>query len=211
MKNKFVEIPANKLSLSKRGLVYGHGINDASYLTIIKIDGKYIRCPFYRKWHSMIQRCFSEKHDRKHPTYRNCTVCEGWLYFVSFKSWMKTQDWNSKEIDKDIIKPGNKLYSPETCCFVTKPLNLLLNGCGATQGECPQGVTWSVRSGKYVARVNDGDKRKFIGCFLNVDDASKAYVKAKIKIILRAAGEQSDERISSGLRLHAQQLRSNIK
>lgn len=117
------------MKLYKRNrLVFGVGINDADYNVIKyeRINGKQKRvwsCPFYIKWRAMLERCYSDLyHDRK-PTYTECTVIPQWFTFSSFKTWMQTQHWEGKELDKDILFPGNKVYGPDTCVFVGKRLN----------------------------------------------------------------------------------------
>ena len=40
-------------------LVYGFGINDATYVVNDQESGRQIVCPFYQKWHAMIRRCYS--------------------------------------------------------------------------------------------------------------------------------------------------------
>lgn len=123
MQNQFVEIPSNNQSLANRKPVYGHGVNDADYVTCSTVNGKRVMCPIYRSWTNMLERCYGEKYQERRPTYIGCTVCNEWLTFSVFKSWMVTQDWTGKELDKDIRIKGNKTYSPETCCFVTTKEN----------------------------------------------------------------------------------------
>jgi hypothetical protein len=57
------------------------------------------------------------------------------LYATAFKKWMEQQDWDGKCLDKDIIAPGSKLYSPETCAFVLKATNLFVIACDASRGD----------------------------------------------------------------------------
>ena len=121
----FEEIPATQKSIDNRKLVYGVGINDADYQVNPTIDGSRVMCPAYSAWHSMIERCYSEKYHDKKPTYKECYVCDEWLYFLKFKSWMEKQDYKGKELDKDILIQGNKVYSPETRIFVDKTINVL--------------------------------------------------------------------------------------
>ncbi len=45
--------------------IYGVGTNDANYLVV----NKGVRCPYYKKWSSMLERCFSKSLHKKHPTY----------------------------------------------------------------------------------------------------------------------------------------------
>ena len=112
----------------KDKLVYGVGINDADYrvqekITVVDEDGKKKQklvwiCPFYEKWKPMLRRCYSAKYQEVRPTYIGCSVSEDWLRFSTFKAWMAAQDWEGMEIDKDILFPNNKIYSPETCVFI---------------------------------------------------------------------------------------------
>lgn len=141
MKNQFIEKPVNKRALSCRKLVYGVGINDADYMTnMITTEGKQITCPYYQKWIDILQRTHSEKYFIRYPTYRGCSVCDEWLLFSRFRSWMESQDWEGKCLDKDVIKPGNKIYSPDNCVFVSQHVNLILTTRKRFRGSLPIGV-----------------------------------------------------------------------
>lgn len=59
------------------------------------------------------------------PTYEGCTVCDEWLYFSNFKKWFDENYIEGFQLDKDIIIRGNKVYSPQTCCFVPKEINII--------------------------------------------------------------------------------------
>jgi len=118
MKNIFVEKKASKRSLSLRKLIYGIGINDSEYITDYKVDGKRLRCPYYKTWMDMLNRCYSDNYQSKHPTYIGCTVTEEWHTFSVFKEWIISKKWESKELDKDVLIIGNKIYSQKTCIFV---------------------------------------------------------------------------------------------
>ena len=39
---------------------------------------------------------------------------------------MESQEWEGKQLDKDIVIPGNKVYSPDACIFVDKRINNLM-------------------------------------------------------------------------------------
>lgn len=113
----FIEVKANSKSIAKRRPVHGHGINNANYITNPKINGRTVVCPYYRKWSGILERCFSKAYKEKNETYKDVIICSEWLLFSNFKEWMKTQDWEGKEIDKDLLVSGNKTYSPELCVF----------------------------------------------------------------------------------------------
>lgn len=133
-------------------LVCGVGINDADYVvqrkeTIGYVNGKHKQklvwtCPYYRVWTNMLVRCYSTKKQEKYPTYKGCTVSDEWLTFSVFKSWMEKQDWDGKQLDKDLLFEGNKVYSAETCVFVTKEVNMFTTERCAARGEWPIGVNW---------------------------------------------------------------------
>jgi len=205
--NNFTEVPASKGSISKRKLVYGVGVNDAKYTTSQIINGKRTICPFYRKWSSMINRCYSQKYKARYPTYMECAVCDEWLTFSNFKVWMKTQSWNGMHLDKDIIEPGNKIYSPSRCRFITSKLNNLLLDRAAARGRLPQGVCFHKGTGKFTAQLNANGKLNNLGIFSTPEEASAVYIKEKTKLILKVANEQTDSSIAKGLRLHAELLK----
>jgi len=124
-------------------LVCGVGFNDSDVVT--KCD------PFYSRWKGMLVRCYSAKYHAKRPTYIGCTVCDEWLTFSNFKSWMEKQDWKGKELDKDILVIGNKLYSPELCVFVTKLTNSFILDRASSRGSYPLGVYFDKKEGKIRA------------------------------------------------------------
>lgn len=114
-------------------LIYGVGVNDADYVvqkyeevgTPSKRSRKLVWiCPFYQKWTSMLCRCYSDKFKQKNKSYDGCKVSDEWLTFSNFKNWMEKQDWEGKELDKDLLGNG-KIYSPQTCLFISKSANIL--------------------------------------------------------------------------------------
>lgn len=205
--NEFPIIPANKLSISRRSLIFGVGLNDSEYKVKPTIKGIELECPFYTKWKHMIERCYSKKFHKKHPTYKGCSVCQEWLIFSNFKKWMIEQDWRGLDLDKDIIKPDNKIYSPVNCCFITPSLNSLLTYRANKRGNWPQGVYWNKQNKKFRAQVNLKGRRIYLGLFNTPKSASEAYKEEKIKLILSEAEKQGDIRIANGLKLHAEILR----
>ena len=72
----------------------------------------------YKVWTSMLQRCYSKETQAKQPTYKGCSVNVEWHNFQNFAEWLETNYIQDYDLDKDIIKHGNKIYSPEFCKFV---------------------------------------------------------------------------------------------
>jgi hypothetical protein len=175
-KNLFVEIPKTKRSLAQTKIRFGVGINDADYnLGYVLESGRRILCPFYKRWDAMLTRCYSEDSLAKWPTYNGCSVCEEWLLFSNFKKWMISQDWEGNHLDKDILIPGNKIYSPETCCFISPEVNTLLVYSKTRIGKYPIGVSYHKASKKYFAQCAASGKHVNIGIFDTAEDAENAY------------------------------------
>ena len=178
--------------------VYGVGfMGEGPYKS--KVNGKSTR--EYNIWHSMMDRCYNEKHSDRYPTYKDCTVCEEWHNFQTFCSWF---DNNFREIpgekmalDKDILIKGNKVYGPDTCVFVPKKINSLFVKSDASRSDLPIGVQ-QVKSGKYQASVSINGKDKKLGRFNTKEEAFEMYKKAKEQHIKDVA-EQYKDRIPKSL------------
>ena len=199
-----------KPKLRKRNkLVYGVGINDADYNVHVHetINGKQIRiweCPFYGTWVRMLRRCYSEKCHQKQPTYRGCKVCDEWLLFSNFKRWMEQQDWQGKQLDKDLLVTGNKLYSPDTCIFVDRKINTFVIEHGRGRGECMLGVHWQKDVKKFQARCNNpftGEQER-LGFFINELEAHLAWKARKHELACMLANSEycNDTRLAEALR-----------
>jgi len=190
--NKFPVIPANKQSLSNRKLIHGVGINDADYVVRPTVNGKTVICPFYITWTHMLERCYRPNFHAKHPTYVGCSVSKEWLIFSNFRSWMVKQDWENKHLDKDLLIQGNKVYSPETCLFVTPAINTLLIDSGAIRGKYPIGVSFHKPTSKFKSQCKAGGKNKHLGYFNTPEEASDAYKLFKYEVIAETAIQQNE-------------------
>ena len=195
--------------MKKPRKVYGVGINDADYAVRPRgPDGKEVWCPYYRTWLDMLTRAYSHPFLARYPAYSGVTVCEEWHSFMAFRAWMETQDWEGKQLDKDIIAPGNKVYSPDTCVFVSGELNKLLTDHAAARGEWPIGVSWHKGHNKLRAFIKEGGKNRHLGYFTCPHEAHIAWRKAKVRIVRDAAREQDDPRVYAGLLRHAARIES---
>lgn len=189
-------------NMSKDKLVFGVGVNDADYTVSPRIDGVQIRCPFYAAWTNMLNRCYGKSYHKKQKTYIGCTVCPEWLVFSKFKSWMEAQDWKGKELDKDILEPGNRVYSPEKCIFVSAAINAFVSVNGCDKGEWPVGVYWNSRDKKFTAQCNNPitKVREGVGYHNDPSSAYLAWKKRKHEIACELADQQSDKRLADALR-----------
>lgn len=194
-------------AMSKTKLVCGVGINDADYpVTAYAVIGgretQVRTCPIYQAWSSMIKRCYSEKLHARRPTYAGCSVAPEWHRFSKFREWMITQDWKGKQLDKDILIQGNKVYSSETCVFITRALNLFMTEHGGARGEWPIGVCWHKASGKFMVRCRNPftGRRECLGHFTDQEESREAWRAKKHELACIYADQQTDPRIANALR-----------
>lgn len=197
------------MKVNKRNkLVCGVGINDADYPVHVceMVDGKWKitwKCPFYIKWHAMMERCYSKSFILKHPSYIDCTSVPEWQRFSNFKAWMQTQDWERKHLDKDLLVFGNRLYGPDTCVFIESRLNLFLTDHKAKRGLYPIGVTFVQRPKRKPYRAKGVSvvtgKYEHLGCFSTPEEAHAAWLTFKLEQAHILAAEQPDERVAKAL------------
>ena len=197
-------------------LIYGVGINDADYIVVPRINGKTKRCRVYGTWLDMIRRCYSEKYQTIHPTYKGCTIAPEWHRFSNFKSWYDQQGYKEgMQLDKDIIYPGNKVYGPDTCGYVSRELNKLFTKANAIRGKYPIGVYNCSTAGKktkiFQSRIHMNGKFSSLGYYHTPEEAHKAYAQAKIKCIQDYyLIEETDQRIIDGLNRWIDVLRNGM-
>lgn len=165
---------------------YGVGINDkGQYLRVINkkatLEGSY--------WADMLKRCYDKGSLRKYPTYADCTVDHRFHRFQHFAAWANDQaGWGREKycLDKDILVRGNKIYSPETCVFVPREINLLLVLQKSARGKYPLGVHFSKR-GKFAAQCCINGKQTPLGFYDTPEDAFAIYKRTKESLIKEAA------------------------
>lgn len=199
--------------MKNKQLVYGVGVNDANYVVQQHeylgrgVDGKVKRnlvwaCPFYEQWKSMIGRCYSDKWKEKYPTYNNVVCCGEWLVFSKFKQWMKEQDYQEKQLDKDIIFIGNKIYSSATCAFVLPKTNKFVIACDASRGEWPLGTSYDKAAEKFRARCRNPftAKEEHLGYFTTPEAAHEAWRQRKYELAQLIAETESDPRVVEALK-----------
>jgi hypothetical protein len=182
-------------------LVYGIGINDADY---VYQGGRTssVRCNFYTVWSDMLRRCYSASYKEKHPTYADCYACEDWKLFSNFKAWMKSQDYQGKQLDKDLLFVGNKIYSPDTCVFVDAMTNKFTVDSAGIRGEWPIGVYFDMKENKFIAGCCNPitKKKERLGSFNSPAQAHLAWKTKKHEHALKLADMQTDQRVAEALR-----------
>ena len=156
----------------------------------------------YRLWENMLQRCYDPYYINKHPTYKDCAVCEEWHNFQNFAKWYEENYYEVKDeimcLDKDILIKGNEIYSPSTCIFVPKRINLLFVKNDLVRGEYPIGVCLNKNRQRLLSGCNVliNNKKKHINLgYFNINEPFKAFTCYKIfkeKYIKEVADEYKD-------------------
>ncbi len=100
----------------------------------------------YQTWKGMLERCYCKKCQKKHPTYIGCTVDKEWHNYQNFAKWYDENFKPNLQLDKDKLTNSNKIYSKDTCIFITSQEN----------SEVSLAKTWNFISpyGEHVKIIN---------------------------------------------------------
>lgn len=166
-------------------LICGFGINDVFGST---------HDPLSVKWRSAINRCYNPDFHHKFPTYKDCYICDEWRYLSNFISWARNPEsgyMDGYELDKDLLIKGNKVYSPDTCCFLPRQINIIFSTKPDKNG-LPIGVAFDARHKKYYSQFRGGEQT-WLGYFDTVEEAFQAYKTAKESYIKKIAAAYYNE------------------
>lgn len=125
---------------------------------------------YHNVWHSMIRRCYCNKYQLKYPTYIGCLVVEKWYNFQVFAEWCEQNYVEDFVLDKDILIKGNKIYGPDTCCFVPNMINTLFRNIDKIN-KYPIGIKFDPRRNTYNANISRWGKSYFLGSSKDLTEA----------------------------------------
>uniref|UniRef100_A0AAU8GIX4 HNH endonuclease n=1 Tax=Salmonella phage vB_SEnST11_KE23 TaxID=3161174 RepID=A0AAU8GIX4_9CAUD len=198
-------------------LVYGVGLNDEENQQVIgRVGGRVVRIstdPLYTRWVGILQRSYSDTWKKKYNSYEGCVVCDEWLVYSKFKQWFLDKslgkDASGYDIDKDLLFPGVKIYSPLTCCLIPR----YLNRCLVRRGSSDLFTGVIPRNNKFAAQIFVGSKKVWLGTFNTKREAHQAWKNAKIKEMKRLQEEYKndmlhDERVDIALSRCIETLKS---
>lgn len=171
-----------KPQFGKRKKIYGVGIFDVDYAQ--NVDE--ITQIAYKHWKNMLNRCYSKNYQNNRTTYANCKVDERWHKFSCFKEWFVIHYKEGYALDKDLLSGINKVYSPQTCCFVPQEINAMIV---TRQHHCSRfgkGVSIT-KEGKYAAFITKYGKTYNLGHYNTQEEAFNAYRKSKIVYVREIA------------------------
>ena len=152
-------------------------------------EGKYNCIDYsdiYKKWNTMLKRCYDPYYLNKRPTYRDCIVCEEWHNFQNFAKWYEENYYEifgeKMELDKDILIKNCKIYSPQTCVFVPNKINILF-ASGDSKKTLPIGVFPNKLKFQARCRIYDYKRNKsasmYLGNFSTPEEAFLIYKNFK--------------------------------
>jgi len=176
--------------------VWGVGyLGDGDY----KAKENHDRTDQYKVWFNMLQRCYS-KNKRDMVVYKTyngiCKVSDEWLNFQNFAEWYDGNFYSIGEgmmhLDKDILVPNNKEYSPDTCIFVPQRINMLFTRQNkVSDSDLPNGIFRShLSNGNIRYRVTYNGK--YIGTFDIYEDAVERRKTIRKSHIVKVAKEYRD-------------------
>ena len=184
-------VMANSFSIASR-LKFDRGFYDSP----IKTKNN----PLYPFWASMFQRCYSSNLHKRLPTYKDCTADRKWWLYSSFEKWALHQgDITGKNLDKDLLKLGNKVYSEDNCLFISHKINTLFQESTLGRGKYLTGVHWSKQKKKFTAVIKRHGKAEHLGFFDTEIQARIVYCLAKADYVREVSEAETDFRVKGAL------------
>lgn len=94
----------------------------------------------YRVWSNMLARCYAPNtHGYCRYGAVGVTVASEWHDFGNFIEWYNANHIEGYELDKDKLSGESKIYSPTTCCFISRQENTELAHAKAYALVSPEG------------------------------------------------------------------------
>lgn len=179
------EVFTKKDQILRGNLLYPYGKHkDGCY----KGEGSWlysVKNPYMQLWCGIRSRTLNDNFKQKHKSYLNCTLCPEWMCLQNFCDWADSTypkefpdvAW---EIDKDLLS-NSGVYSPETCCWLPKEINLFLSkksekGIYEKEGKRGSSFALFVREGTEVYKEKKGH---YIGSYPTYADAVAKWKEVK--------------------------------
>lgn len=156
----------------------------------------------YFRWAHMLRRCTSDDLSL-FRTYQDKEVHERWHNFQNFAEWAERQPgfyvtdpvW---QLDKDLLVKGNKVYGPDTCCFIPARLNTMIGRSDDVQGY------FDSKNNDYGFGYNDTDGTNYKRRFKNQEEGKLWYKENRERVTKEVADQYKnvlDSRVYKALYL----------
>ncbi len=126
----------------------------------------------YNTWKDMMRRCTNPKASNyKHYGARGIKVCEGWLDARNFINWAEATHIEGRSLDRI---DNDKGYNPENCRWADATTQALNQRIRNTNKSGFVGVSWKIRSYKWVASISIANIKTNLGYFNTLEEAVEA-------------------------------------
>lgn len=137
---------------------------NGNWAITIPSSGMRIKTQVYQTYAHMVDRTKAgSKVQAKKGNYVGCT--NGFEGFQAFADWATKQigyGVPGYQLDKDLLVKGNKVYSPETCCFLPREINMaIIRDHSGKKSGLPIGVFCNGKNG-LAAKINIHGKAVFL-------------------------------------------------
>ena len=135
------------------------------------------RNPYFQVWNGLLVRCNDTEFKSNNPSYASAAMLEEWYNLQTFCEWCESSKPNHDnirwELDKDLLGDGN-LYSPDTCCFLPKDVNLFLSKMDRAYVPRSSGGKWQVWCSDGINLGN-----RYVGTYPTLEEAMDIWKQKK--------------------------------
>ncbi len=142
----------------------------------------------YRMWSNIKARCGNEY--GCDPTYGTVSLCDEWQDFDTFADWAKPRMGDGLHLDKDLLGDGS-LYSPATCCFISRQTNNSL--------KLGKGYKAQHSNGRLQVSMKIFGKDRAFGTYDTEAEARSVYMKVKASILRYLAPQEGNLLVMAAL------------
>jgi hypothetical protein len=151
------------------------------------VNGVQYRSLSYEAWRQMLRRV-ADGESGVNLNYSGCTIHPDFMDYQVFASWhVKQIGFNKPKyvLDKDILSPNVKIYSPDTCVLVPNALNLFFSV--KKHSQLPPGI-YLTKNQTFKVKLKSSCEQIHIGTYKSLDLAIDAYASAKRREELKLLG-----------------------
>lgn len=147
----------------------------------------------YNTWNGIFDRVLHNK-QKRHESYREIIIAPCFYKFSNFLRWIKSQPnyekWKNSNkyeycLDKDLLHPELKCYSPYTCRLIANTVNSAF-----TSGRKIKGCCFDKKRKKWEVKLTENNVNRHIAYCKTEIEARELYKKVKREHINRLAEEE---------------------
>lgn len=147
---------------------------------------------YYSLWATMFSNSYNQKVHESCPGFIGYSVDPIWHDFQNFAQWCEKNEKQNYHFTKDILIKGNKIYGPDTCCFIPEEINNFLYKNKKKSKIYPIGIVRQSVS-IFKAEIKFPIGIKIIGHYKSVEYAFEQYKIVKEDYVRRLAIKYADK------------------